>query len=107
MLRGWQRYLSNSLVRIFCKGQYTFLGDSLIGECCNLVVRTRNSNLILNYTKFKIWDLKIKKKIINIELQFSRSTMGHHSKFSIASQFNTGVPVIIGANIIGYRAQNF
>ena len=51
-------------------------------------------------------DLKIK-KIINIELQFSRPTMGHHSKFSIASQFNTGVPVIIGANIMGYRAQNF
>ena len=106
MLRGWQRYLSNSLVRIFCKGQNTFLGDSLIGECCNLVVRTRNSNLILNCTTLKIWDLKIKKNI-NIELQFSRSTMGHYSKFSIASQFNTGVPVIIGANIMGYRAQNF
>ena len=72
----------------------------MIGECCNLVVRTRNSNLIFNYSTFKIWDLKIK-KFINIELQLSRPTMGHYSKFSIASQFNTGMPVIIGANIMG------
>ena len=65
------------------KGQYTSLGDSLIGECCNLVIRTSNSNLILNYPTVK-YGILISKKFINVELKFLAPTMGHHSKFSIA-----------------------
>ena len=88
------------------KGQYAFLGDSLIGGYCKLCTMTCNSNSILIYSTFKIWDFNIK-KFINIELHFYRTTMGHRSKFSIASHFNVGMLVIIGANIMGYRVQIF
>ena len=88
------------------KGQYAFLGDSLIVECCKLCTMTCNSNSILIYSTFKIWDFNIK-KFINIELQFYSTTMGHRSKFSIASHFNVGILVIIEANIMSYRVQIF
>ena len=54
---------------LFYEGQYTFLRDSLIGECCNLVVCTGNSiwYSIIQHLKYGILILRINKYWITIQ----------------------------------------
>lgn len=75
-----------------------FLGNSVVGEWCNLGAGTNNSNLKNNYAEVKLWDYS-QKRFINTGLQFCGLIMGDYSKSAINTQFNTGTVVGVSANI--------
>jgi UDP-N-acetylglucosamine diphosphorylase/glucosamine-1-phosphate N-acetyltransferase len=77
-----------------------FLGDSVIGEWCNLGAGTNNSNLKNNYAKVKLWSYT-KNRFSDTGLQFCGLIMGDHSKCGINTMFNTGTVVGVSANIFG------
>lgn len=80
------------------KGHEGFLGNSVIGEWCNLGADTNSSNLKNNYANVKLWNYR-QSKFIDTGLQFCGLIMGDHSKSAINTQFNTGTVVGVGANI--------
>ena len=80
------------------KGHEGFVGNSVIGEWCNLGADTNSSNLKNNYAEVKLWSYKTK-KFEKTGLQFCGLIMGDHSKTAINTQFNTGTVVGVGANI--------
>jgi len=82
------------------KGHDGFLGNSVIGEWCNLGADTNNSNLKNNYAEVKLWNYK-NKGFIKSGLQFCGLIMGDHSKCGINTMFNTGTVVGVSANIFG------
>ena len=77
-----------------------FLGNSVIGEWCNLGADTNNSNLKNNYTEVRLWNYKTE-DFKNTGLQFCGLIMGDHSKCGINSMFNTGTVVGVSTNIFG------
>ena len=77
-----------------------FLGNSVIGEWCNLGADTNNSNLKNNYAEVKIWNYS-EERFIKTGLQFCGIIMGDHSKSAINTMFNTGTVVGVSANIFG------
>lgn len=77
-----------------------FLGNSVIGEWCNLGADTNNSNLKNNYEEVKVWSYKYK-KFVKTGLQFCGLIMGDHSKSGINTMFNTGTVVGFSCNIFG------
>ncbi len=77
-----------------------FLGNSVIGEWCNLGADTNNSNLKNNYGNVKLYNYA-QQKMVDTGLQFCGLTMGDHSKCGINTMFNTGTVVGVGANIFG------
>lgn len=93
--------ISNSVVMGYTnKAHDGFLGNSVLGEWCNLGADTNNSNLKNNYSKIKVWNYK-DEDYINTGLQFCGLIMGDHSKCSINTMFNTGTVVGVSANIFG------
>lgn len=93
--------VSNSVIFGYSnKGHEGFLGNSVIGEWCNLGADTNTSNLKNNYAAVKLWDYT-KGGFANTGLQFCGLMMGDHSKCGINTMFNTGTVVGIGANIFG------
>ena len=80
------------------KGHDGFLGNSVIGEWCNLGADTNSSNLKNNYAEVKLWNYRTK-RFANTGLQFAGLIMGDHSKTAINTQFNTGTVVGVAANI--------
>jgi UDP-N-acetylglucosamine diphosphorylase/glucosamine-1-phosphate N-acetyltransferase len=78
-----------------------FLGDSVIGEWCNLGADTNTSNLKNNYSSVKMWNYK-EEDFIKTGLQFCGLMMADHSKCSINTMFNTGTVVGVSANIFGH-----
>ena len=77
-----------------------FLGNSVIGEWCNLGADTNSSNLKNNYEEVKVWNYP-ENCFIKTGLQFCGLIMGDHSKCSINTMFNTGTVVGVSANIFG------
>lgn len=75
-----------------------FLGNSVIGEWCNLGADTNSSNLKNNYATVKLWNYR-SKRFADTGLQFAGLIMGDHSKTAINTQFNTGTVVGVAANI--------
>jgi len=82
------------------KGHDGFLGNSVLGEWCNLGADTNNSNLKNNYAEVKMWNYA-KERFILTGLQFCGLIMGDHSKCGINTMFNTGTVVGVSANIFG------
>ncbi len=82
------------------KGHDGFLGNSVIGEWCNLGADTNSSNLKNNYAPVKLWNYTAK-RFLNTGLQFCGLIMGDHSKCGINTMFNTGTVVGVSANIFG------
>ena len=82
------------------KGHDGFLGNSVIGEWCNLGADTNSSNLKNNYSAIKVWDYH-SEKLENTGLQFCGVLMGDHSKAGINTMFNTGTVVGVCANVFG------
>lgn len=82
------------------KGHDGFLGNSVIGEWCNLGADTNNSNLKNNYAEVKIWNY-VENRFKGTGLQFCGLIMGDHSKCGINTMFNTGTVVGVFANIFG------
>lgn len=77
-----------------------FLGDSVLGEWCNLGADTNNSNLKNNYSEVKLWDYATN-RFERSGSQFVGLFMGDHSKCAINTMFNTGTVAGIFANIYG------
>ncbi|PJA06348.1 MAG: glucose-1-phosphate thymidylyltransferase [Flavobacteriales bacterium CG_4_10_14_0_2_um_filter_32_8] len=100
--------VNNAVIQDYSnKGHDGFLGNSIIGEWCNLGADTNTSNLKNNYAEVKIWSFE-KNKFEKTGLQFCGLIMGDHSKCSINTMFNTGTVVGISANIFGSGfPQNF
>lgn len=82
------------------KGHDGFLGNSIIGEWCNLGADTNTSNLKNNYGKIKTYSFRTKKQE-QTELQFMGLTMGDHSKSGINTMFNTATVVGVSSNLFG------
>ena len=80
------------------KGHDGFVGNSVIGEWCNLGADTNTSNLKNNYGNVDVWNYR-KEKYIPTDLQFHGLIMGDHSKSSINTMFNTGTVVGVAANV--------
>ncbi len=77
-----------------------FLGNSVIGEWCNLGADTNNSNLKNNYSDVQIYNYA-SGKMVNTGLKFCGLFMGDHSKCGINTMFNTGTVVGVSSNIFG------
>jgi len=77
-----------------------FLGNSVIGEWCNLGADTNNSNLKNNYAEVKLWNYEME-RFKNTGLQFCGLIMGDHSKCGINTMFNTGTVIGVSANLFG------
>ncbi|MGA1227266.1 MAG: GlmU family protein [Tamlana sp.] len=82
------------------KGHDGFLGNSVLGEWCNLGADTNNSNLKNNYAEVRLWDYNTE-GFTRTGLQFCGLMMGDHSKCGINTMFNTGTVVGVSANIFG------
>ncbi len=82
------------------KGHDGFLGNSVLGEWCNLGADTNNSNLKNNYAEVRLWDYETE-RFAKTGLQFCGLLMGDHSKCGINTMFNTGTVVGVSANIFG------
>lgn len=80
------------------KGHDGFVGNSVIGEWCNLGADTNSSNLKNNYAQVKLWNYRAK-RFVDTGLQFAGLIMGDHSKTAINTQLNTGTVVGVAANI--------
>ncbi len=77
-----------------------FLGNSVIGEWCNLGADTNTSNLKNNYEEVKLWSYT-DDSFVPTGLQFCGTIMGDHSKCGINTMLNTGTVVGVNANIYG------
>ena len=82
------------------KGHDGFLGNSVLGEWCNLGADTNTSNLKNNYAEIRLWDYA-SEKFAPTGLQFCGLMMGDHSKCGINTMFNTGTVVGVSVNIFG------
>lgn len=77
-----------------------YLGDSVLGEWCNLGADTNTSNLKNNYSEVKLWSYE-PERFINTGLQFCGLVMGDHAKCGINTMFNSGTVVGVFANVFG------
>ena len=82
------------------KGHDGFLGNSVVGEWCNLGADTNNSNLKNNYAEVRLWDYETE-RFAKTGLQFCGLMMGDHSKCGINTMFNTGTVIGVSANVFG------
>ena len=82
------------------KGHDGFLGNSVLGEWCNIGADSNNSNLKNNYEEVKLWSYETE-GFETTGLQFCGLMMGDHSKCGINTMFNTGTVVGVSANIFG------
>jgi UDP-N-acetylglucosamine diphosphorylase/glucosamine-1-phosphate N-acetyltransferase len=82
------------------KGHDGFLGNSVLGEWCNLGADTNNSNLKNNYAPVRLWSYETE-GFAKTGLQFCGLMMGDHSKCGINTMFNTGTVVGVNSNIFG------
>lgn len=93
--------VNNCVIQGFSnKGHDGFIGNSVIGEWCNLGADTNTSNLKNNYGDVKTWNYE-SNSIQDSGRQFVGLIMGDHSKCGINTMFNTGTTVGVFANIFG------
>ena len=82
------------------KGHDGYLGNSVLGEWCNLGADTNTSNLKNNYAEVRLWNYETE-NFARTGQQFCGLMMGDHSKSGINTMFNTGTVVGVSANIFG------
>jgi UDP-N-acetylglucosamine diphosphorylase/glucosamine-1-phosphate N-acetyltransferase len=82
------------------KGHEGYLGNSVLGEWCNIGADTNNSNLKNNYDDVKLWDYNAQ-RFRKTGLQFCGLIMADHAKCAINTMFNTGTVVGVSANVFG------
>lgn len=93
--------VSNSILFGYSnKAHDGFLGNSVLGEWCNLGADTNTSNLKNNYDNVKLWNYG-KNGFVDTGLPFCGLILGDHSKSGINSMFNTGTVVGVSSNIFG------
>jgi UDP-N-acetylglucosamine diphosphorylase/glucosamine-1-phosphate N-acetyltransferase len=77
-----------------------YMGNSVIGEWCNIGADTNTSNLKNNYLPVRIWSY-VSEGFEDTGLQFCGLIMGDHSKTGINTMLNTGTVVGVASNIFG------
>jgi UDP-N-acetylglucosamine diphosphorylase/glucosamine-1-phosphate N-acetyltransferase len=93
--------VSNSVFQAYSnKGHDGFVGNSLIGEWCNLGADTNTSNLKNNYSSIRTFSYTIHAEV-QTDLQFMGLAIGDHSKCGINTMFNTATVVGVSCNIYG------
>lgn len=93
--------ISNVIFQAYSnKGHDGFLGNSVLGEWCNLGADTNSSNLKNNYSKVSAYSFETG-NIEKTDVQFMGLIMGDHSKSGINTMFNTATMVGFSANIYG------
>jgi len=93
--------LSNVVIQGFSnKSHNGYLGNSVLGEWCNIGAGTNVSNLKNNYSEVKLWDYN-ENKFNKTGLQFCGLIMGDYSKTGIGTMINTGSVIGVSSNIFG------
>jgi UDP-N-acetylglucosamine diphosphorylase/glucosamine-1-phosphate N-acetyltransferase len=93
--------VSNSVIFGYSnKAHDGFLGNSVIGEWCNLGADTNTSNLKNTYSEVQVYSYK-EQDFVNTGKMFCGLLMADHSKCGINTMFNTGTVVGVNANIFG------
>lgn len=93
--------VSNSVIFGYSnKAHDGFLGNSVIGEWCNLGADTNTSNLKNNYENIKLWNYA-KGGFQDTGLMFCGLMLGDHSRCGINMMFNSGTVVGVSASIFG------
>ncbi len=93
--------INNSVFQAYAnKGHDGYMGQSVLGEWCNLGADTNISNLKNNYSEIKLWSYP-EERFIDTGLQFCGLIMGDHSKTGINVMINTGTVIGVGCNIHG------
>ncbi len=77
-----------------------FMGNSVIGEWCNIGADSNTSNLKNTYDNVKVWNYG-DQTFVETGLQFCGLIMGDHSKCGINTMFNTGTVIGINTNVYG------
>lgn len=77
-----------------------YLGDSVLGEWCNLGADTNTSNLKNNYSEVKLWNYAAQ-SFLPTGQTFCGLMMGDHSKTGINTMLNTGTVIGVSCNIFG------
>ena len=91
--------ISNSVIWGYSnKGHDGFLGNSVLGQWCNLGADTNVSNLKNTYNTIQLWDYQ-KSGYTSSGLQFCGVLMGDHSKTAINTQINSGTTIGVFANL--------
>jgi UDP-N-acetylglucosamine diphosphorylase/glucosamine-1-phosphate N-acetyltransferase len=93
--------VSNSVIFGYSnKSHDGFLGNSVIGEWCNIGADSNTSNLKNNYENIKLWNYA-KGGFKDTGLMFCGLMFGDHSKCGINTMFNSGTVVGVNASIFG------
>jgi len=92
--------IKNSMISDYSnKSHDGYLGDSVIGEWCNLGAGTSNSNIKNTGNDVMVWD-NSSNQFINAGLKCGL-IMGDYSRCAINTSFNTGTVVGVCCNIFG------
>lgn len=92
--------LKNSVIFGYSnKAHDGYLGDSVIGEWCNIGAGTSNSNLKNNASEVRVWH-QPQQDYIRAGMKCGL-LMGDYSRCAINTSFNTGTVIGICSNIIG------
>lgn len=93
--------IANSVIHGYSnKGHDGYLGNSVLGQWCNLGADSNTSNLKNNYTEVRVWNYR-QERFAKTGTIFCGLIMGDHSKSGINTMFNTGTVVGVSANIFG------
>jgi len=93
--------VSNSVIFGYSnKGHDGYLGNSVLGEWCNLGANTNNSNLKNDHTPVKLHSYATG-ALESTGLLFCGLFMGDYSKAGISTMFNTGTVVGVNVNVFG------
>lgn len=82
------------------KGHDGYLGNSVVGEWCNLGADTNCSNMKNNHSSVKIWNYE-KRDFVDSKTQFCGLFLGDYSKLGINTMINTGTVIGVATNIFG------
>lgn len=80
-----------------------YLGDSVVGEWCNLGAGTSTSNVKNNVSEVRMWNY-VAQQSIGTGATKCGLVMGDYSRSAINTSFNTGTVVGVCANVFGEGA---
>ncbi len=93
--------VGNSILFAYSAKQHDgYLGDSVIGEWCNLGADTNNSNLKNDYGNVKLHSYATG-KLEDSGRMFCGLMMGDFTRAGISTMFNTGTVVGVSVNVFG------